>query len=88
MEKFKSTAPNNCICEGGDSLRVNLYGVRNVGEDREALSITVIIRTNAPAGVVCRLYRNGDLIKSSEEYSANATELVKRVEEYIGDLEK
>ncbi|OFO52186.1 hypothetical protein HMPREF3027_07120 [Porphyromonas sp. HMSC077F02] len=86
-ERFKFTAPNNCICEGRDSLRVSIYGVRNVGEDREGLSITVIIRTNAPAGVVCRLYRNGDLIKASEEYSANATELSNSVKAYIGDFE-
>lgn len=53
MEKFIFSAPVNCICEGRDSsLRVSLYGVRNVGDDRESLSITVITRTNAPAGVV------------------------------------
>lgn len=88
MEKFVFTAPENCICESRCSLRVSLYGVRNVGDDREALSITVIIRTNATAGVVCKLYRNGDLIKASEEYSDDATELGKRVKEYIGDLEE
>lgn len=88
MEKFKFTAPENCICESRCALRVSLYGVRNVGDDREALSITVIIRTNAPTGVVCRLYRNGDLIKASEEYSDDAKELGKRVKEYIGDLEE
>lgn len=88
MEKFKFTAPENCICESRCALRVSLYGVRNVGDDREALSITVIIRTNATSGVVCKLYRNGDLIKASEEYSDNAKELGKRVKEYIGDLEK
>ena len=87
-EKFKFTAPNNCICESRCALRVSLYGVRNVGDDREALSITVIIRTNATAGVVCKLYRNGDLIKASEEYSDDATELSNRVREYIGNLEE
>ena len=88
MEKFKFTAPDNCICEGRNSLRVMIYGDRNVGDDRESISITVIIRTNATSGVVCRLYRNGDLIKASEEYSDDATELGKRVKEYIGDLEE
>lgn len=88
MEKFIFSAPENCICESKCALRVSIYGVRNVGDDREALSITVIIRTNAPAGVVCRLYRNGDLIKASEEYSDDATELGKRIKEYIGDLEE
>ncbi len=87
MEKFNFTAPVNCICEGRGTLRISLYGVRNVGDDREAISITVIARTNAPAGVVCKLYRNGDLIKASEEYSDDATDLVKRVREYIGNLE-
>lgn len=85
-EKFILTAPENCICESPCELRVSLYGARNVGEDSDGLSITVIIRTNAPAGVVCRLYRNGDLIKASEVYSANATELGKIVKEYIDDL--
>ena len=88
MEKFRFTAPDNCIYVSGGALRVMIYGVRNVGDDREALSITVITRTNAPSGVVCKLYRNGDLIKASEEYSEDATELGKRVKEYIGDLEE
>ena len=87
-EKFKFTAPENCICESPCALRVSIYGVRNVGDDREALSITVIIRTNAPAGVVCKLCRNGDLIKASEEYSDDATELSNSVKAYIGNLEE
>ena len=87
-EKFSFTTPEKCIYVSKCALRVSIYGVRNVGDDREALSITVIIRTNATAGVVCKLYRNGDLIKASEEYSDDATELGKRVKEYIGDLEE
>lgn len=87
-EKFKFTAPDNCICEYRDTLRISIWGVRNVGDDREELGITVITRTNAPAGVVCKLYRNGELIKASEEYSDDATELGKRIKAYIGDLEE
>lgn len=86
-KKFIFTAPGNCICESRGTLRISIYGVRNVGEDYEELSITVITRTNAPAGVVCKLYRNSDLIKATEEYSDDATELGKRIKEYIGDLE-
>lgn len=86
-ENFRFTAPDNCIREYRDTLRISIWGVRYVGEDKEELGITVITRTNAPAGVVCKLYRNGDLIKASEEYSDNATELGKRVKEYIGEIE-
>ena len=86
-KKFIFTAPDNCIVESRGTLRISIWGVRNVGEDKEELGITVITRTNAPAGVVCKLYRNGDLIKASEEYSDDATDLGKRVKEYIGDLD-
>lgn len=87
-EKFIFTDDRNDLWEDRDRLTTCIDGVRNVGDDREALSITVIIRTNATAGVVCKLYRNGDLIKASEEYSDDAKELGKRVKEYIGDLEE
>lgn len=87
-EKFIFTAPDNCIVESRGALRISIWGVRNVGEDKEELSITVITRTNAPAGVVCKLYRNGDLIKASEMYSEDAKELGKIVKDYIDNLEE
>ena len=86
MEKFIFTAPDNCICEYRDTLRISVWGVRYVGEYKEEIGITVITRTNAPAGVVCKLYRDGELIKASEEYSDDAKVLGNSVKAYIDDL--
>lgn len=87
-KKFIFTAPENCIREYRGTLRISIYGVRNVGEDYEELSITVITRTNAPAGVVCKFYRNSELISREEEHSTDTMGLCKKVKKYIDDLEK
>lgn len=87
-EKFKFTDSGSCISECSDKLVTSIYGVRNVEEGKEELRISVIIRTHLPAGVVCRLYRNGDLINVEDWTSTDTMELGKRVKEYIGDLEE
>lgn len=87
-EKFKFTDPGSCISECSDKLVTSIYGVRNVGDVKEELRISVIIRTHLPAGVVCRLYRNGELINVEDETSADTMELGKRVKAYIDNLEK
>lgn len=87
-EKFKFTDSGNCISESNCKLITSIYGVRNVGDVKEELRISVIIRTHLPAGVVCRLYRNGDLINVEDWTSTDTMELGERVREYIDNLER
>ncbi|WP_288945590.1 hypothetical protein [uncultured Porphyromonas sp.] len=87
-EKFIFTDPGSCISECSDKLVTSIYGVRNVGDVKEGLRISVIIRTNAPASVVCRLYRNGELRNVEYWTSTDTMELGERVRSYIGDLEE
>lgn len=85
-EKFRFTDYRNNLWVDQDRITTSIYGVRNVGDVKEELSIIVFLSTTEPAKVVYLRYRNDELISREVEAFTETMELGKKIRRYIDKL--